>query len=121
MRLSLARNWLTLRRESPKARSSKPVSSPELSCVRGRTLRRTIGSGRRVIARVIRTVARLQDARQIFSGVGLRISGHLLGRPGSHHAAALVAAFGPQVDHPIRGFNDVKIMLDDQHGSAAFN
>ena len=35
--------------------------------------------------------------------------------------AAARAAFRPQVDHPIRGFDHVQIVLDDQHRSPAFN
>ena len=44
----------------------------------------------------------------------MRIARDLLGRAGGDDFAALVAAFRPQVDDPVGGFDDVEIVLDDQ-------
>ena len=45
--------------------------------------------------------------------VGLRRD--LLRRARGHHAAAGVAALGPEVDHPVRRLDDVQVVLDDHH------
>ena len=68
---------------------------------------------------MIRAIARLQHAREKFSRMRLRIARHLLGSSRCDHAAAAVAAFRPQIDHPVGGFDHVQIVLDDQHRSAA--
>ena len=39
----------------------------------------------------------------------------LLGRSDCDDVAARVSAFGPEVDDPVRGFDDIQIVLDDQH------
>src|SRR6202046_5119031 len=70
---------------------------------------------------MIRAIARLQNARQVFSSMRLRIPRHLLRRPRSHHAAAFLPAFRSKIDHPVRRFDHVKVVLDDQHRSATFN
>jgi hypothetical protein len=46
--------------------------------------------------------------------VRLRIARHLLGGSRRNNLAALIAAFRPQIDQPIRRFDDVKIMFDHQ-------
>ena len=50
----------------------------------------------------------------------LRISRHLLGSSRGHDLATGVAAFGPQIDHPVGGLNHVEVVFDDQHGGSAF-
>src|ERR1700748_3111114 len=45
--------------------------------------------------------------------------GDLLGRAFGYHLAAGGAAFGADVDDPVGGFDDVEIVLDDDHGVAA--
>ena len=40
---------------------------------------------------------------------------HLLGRASGNDAAAAVAAFRPEVDHPVGGLDDIQIVLDDDH------
>ena len=42
----------------------------------------------------------------------------LRNRSPAHDPSALVAAFGPEIDHTVRGFDDVEIVLDDHHGVA---
>ena len=54
-----------------------------------------------------------ENAREEAAGVGLRVAGDLLGRAGGDDFAALVAAFGAEVDQPVGGLDDVEIVLDD--------
>ena len=44
--------------------------------------------------------------------------GDRFGCAGHENLAALIAAFGAQVDDPIGGFDDVEIVFDDDHGIA---
>ena len=44
--------------------------------------------------------------------------GHVFRRAGGNDAAALVAPLGPEIDEPIRGLDDLQVMLDDEHGVA---
>jgi hypothetical protein len=41
--------------------------------------------------------------------------GHLFRRPRDHDLAAGVSSLGTQIDHMIRGLDDVHVMLDEQH------
>src|SRR5579863_8782415 len=43
----------------------------------------------------------------------LRVARDLLGRSGRDDFTALITAFGAEVDKPVRGFDDVEIMFDD--------
>ena len=45
-------------------------------------------------------------------------AGHLLGRAGRDDLASARSALGPQVDDPVRGLDDIEIVLDDDHGVA---
>ena len=59
-----------------------------------------------------------RNAREVTARVRVRIARHLFRRAGGDHAAAAITAFGTEVDHPIGGFYDVEIMLDDEKRSA---
>ncbi len=50
--------------------------------------------------------------------VGFFVAGYLFRRALSHDAASRLSAFGTEIDHPIGLFNDVEVVLDDQHGIA---
>ena len=52
--------------------------------------------------------------------MGLRIACNLFGGAGGDDFAALVAAFGSQIDQPVRGFNHIEIVFDDQERCAGF-
>src|SRR5215831_2296803 len=60
----------------------------------------------------------IQQRREISGGVGLRMSCDFLGRAGNQHAATAGAAFGAEVEDPVRGLDDVEIVLDDHDGIA---
>src|SRR5260370_1053685 len=62
----------------------------------------------------------VQDAREKAAGVRLRIARHLLGSSRRDDLAALVASLGTHIDQPVRGFDDVKIVFNDQQRSASF-
>ena len=46
------------------------------------------------------------------------IRGHLLRRAGGDDLATAMAAFGAEVDHPVRGLDHVQVVLDHDHGVA---
>src|ERR1700733_6145927 len=50
---------------------------------------------------------------QVSPSVGIPGRRNLLGRSLSHDLSAAIAAFRPQVDHPIRAANHVQVVLDD--------
>ena len=56
---------------------------------------------------------------QVFSqrlaGVGLRALRDDFRSAGDNQASALVSAFRPQVEDPIRTFDDIEVMFDHQH------
>src|SRR5256885_2101168 len=56
----------------------------------------------------------MQKPGQKAAGVGLLITGDLLRSAGGYDFAAHVAALRPHVDEPVRGFDDVEIVFDDQ-------
>src|SRR6266849_3398524 len=62
----------------------------------------------------------VQDTRQVAAGMRLRIPRCLFRRSCCDYLAAAVAAFRPQIDQPVRGLNDVQVVLDDQERCAAF-
>jgi hypothetical protein len=45
--------------------------------------------------------------------VTLSALGHSLRRAGSHQLPTAIAAFWAEINDPVRGFNDVKIVLND--------
>ena len=49
------------------------------------------------------------------SGVRFCGLGYLLGGAGCHNLSALNAAVGSEVDHPVRGLNDVQMVLDNDY------
>src|SRR5579875_296729 len=55
---------------------------------------------------------------QIFAGVAALGGGDLLRRSGRHDAAAARAAFGPEINDPVGGLDDLEVVLDHQHGVA---
>src|SRR5437667_7085290 len=55
---------------------------------------------------------------QILAGVARRHFGNLLRRSGGDDAAAGGAAFGTEIDDPVRDLDDLEIMLDDDDGVA---
>src|SRR5258706_5423233 len=61
----------------------------------------------------------VQHSREKAARVRLRIARHLLGSARRDNLPALVPALGAQIDQPVRGFDDVKIVFDDQQRSAA--
>ena len=57
-----------------------------------------------------------EDGAQRLSGMAGGAHGHLLGGAGVDDLAALVAGFGAEVDDPIRGFDHIEVVFDDQDG-----
>ena len=51
-------------------------------------------------------------------GVRLLVPGHFFGRAGREDGAATGAAFGAEIDDPVRGLDHVEVVLDDHHGVA---
>src|SRR5207302_7243098 len=49
------------------------------------------------------------------------ITRDLLGSTGRDDEPAGIPAFRSEIDQPIRRFDDVKVVLDNQHGSTRFN
>src|ERR1700733_13492624 len=62
-----------------------------------------------------------QKLAEILAGVRLRYSGHRFGRARGYYIPASPAAVGAQVDHPVRGFNHIEIMLDDHQAAAVLD
>src|SRR5690242_15114156 len=56
-----------------------------------------------------------QDPGEGAAGRALRRGGDLLGRALRDDAAAAVAAFRAEIDDPVRGLDDVEVVLDDEH------
>src|SRR5580693_1077438 len=59
-----------------------------------------------------------KDASESLARIGFLGAGHEFGRALGYDAAAAFAAFGAEVDDPVGLFDDVEVMLDDQHGVA---
>src|SRR5580700_1171429 len=53
-------------------------------------------------------------SRKKLPRIRMRIARHLLGCPGGHNPPALRPAFRAKIDDPVRGFDDVEIVLDHQ-------
>src|SRR6267378_930563 len=60
----------------------------------------------------------VEDAREGLAGVGFFGAGDDFGRALRDDAAAAFAAFGAEVDDPVGLFDDVEVVLDDEHGVA---
>src|SRR5450631_3844893 len=57
-----------------------------------------------------------QHRRQKLAGITPRRLDDILRRAPGDDFAAAVAAFGAEVDHPVRGFYHLEIVLDHHHG-----
>src|SRR3989440_5306007 len=62
-----------------------------------------------------------KNAGEGLAGVGLFGASDEFGRALGDNAAAAFAAFGPEVDDPVGLFDDVEMVLDDEHGVAEIN
>src|SRR5271157_791989 len=62
-----------------------------------------------------------QGTRERLAGVGFLDAGDLLGSPLRNDAPAALTAFGAEVNDPIRLFDDVEVVLDDQDGVTEFD
>jgi len=71
------------------------------------------------VRRALCLAVSVQDARKVAAGMRLRIARHLFRRAGSDDFAALIAAFRTKIDQPVRRFDDVKIVFNDQQRCAA--
>src|SRR5271165_6379049 len=58
---------------------------------------------------------------QITSSVRILSLGDLFGRALRNDPAPGLAAFGSQVDHPVRAANHIHVVLDDQNAAAGVN
>src|ERR1700730_8197450 len=63
----------------------------------------------------------VEELLQELAGVARLALRDLLGRAGRHHHAATGAAVGTEVDHPVRGLDDVQVVLDHDDGVAALH
>ena len=62
-----------------------------------------------------------QHRLQIAASITLLLFRHLFRSALRDNLAALHAAFGAQVDHPVGGFDHVQIMFDHHHAIALFD
>jgi len=60
----------------------------------------------------------LQQRLEVVPRIAPRLLHYLLGRAGRHDLPALVATLRPQVDDPVRGLDDLQVVLDHDHGVA---
>ena len=67
---------------------------------------------------MVTVVGNVEDAGEGLAGVGLFGAGDEFGRALGDDAAAAFAAFGAEVDDPVGLFDDVEVVLDDEHGVA---
>ena len=56
---------------------------------------------------------------EIFAGRGVGTAGEGFGGALGDHLATVFAALGAHINHPVGGFDDVEIMLNDNHRVAA--
>src|SRR5580692_7826758 len=63
----------------------------------------------------------VQQMREILSCIRVRKRGDFFGRSRAEHMSAPVAAFGTEVDDPIRGFDDLEIVFDHQNRTPCIN
>src|SRR2546425_8881969 len=59
-----------------------------------------------------------EQVAQVAAGERPRHAGGRLGRALGDDLAAGLAALGTKVDHPVRGLDDVEVVLDDDNGVA---
>src|SRR5580658_5587444 len=76
---------------------------------------RSFGRG---VAVGVAVVGDSEDAGQGLAGVGFFGAGDLFGRALRDDAAAAFATLGTEVDEPVGLFDDVEMVLDDEHGVA---
>ncbi len=69
----------------------------------------------------ITTVLQPEDLFEVFAGGGVGVLGEVFRGAGGDDLTAVLTAFGTHVDNPIGGFDDVEVMLDDDHGIAAID
>lgn len=79
--------------------------------------RRSYFSAKSVVK--ITTVLQPEDLLEVFAGGGVGVLSEVFWGAGGDDLAAVLTAFGAHVDNPISGFDDVEVMLDDNHGVAA--
>src|ERR1700727_3761604 len=60
----------------------------------------------------LETARRCQRGAQIMTGIRSFVGRHLFGCADGNDASAVIAALGPQLHHPIRGLDDIEIVLD---------
>src|SRR6266436_5770580 len=73
------------------------------------------------VAIVVTVVGNVEDASEGLAGVGLFCAGDEFGWPLGDDAAAAFAAFRAEVNDPVGLFDDVEMVLDDEHGVAEIN
>ena len=56
---------------------------------------------------------------EIFAGGGVGVMGEIFWGAGGDDLTAVLAAFGTHIDNPVGGFDDMEVMLDDNHRVAA--
>src|ERR1700723_4018279 len=60
----------------------------------------------------LETARRCQRGAQIMTGIRGFVGRHLFGCADGNDTSAVIAALGPQVHHPVRGLDDIEIVLD---------
>src|SRR6266852_6637525 len=73
------------------------------------------------IAIMVTIAGDTQDAGEDLAGIGFFCASDELGGALRDDAAAAFATFGAQVDDPVGLFDDVEMVLDDEHGVAEIN
>src|SRR6266481_3479019 len=63
----------------------------------------------------------LQDPAEVVAGRRIRLYREVLGRALRNHVAALVSAFGTEVDYPVRSLQHIEVVLDDDHRVAVLD
>lgn len=63
----------------------------------------------------------LQNLAEEAACVTFRMRRDVLRRPFGYHEPSAYAAFGPQVDYPIRTFDDIEVVFDEDNGVALLN
>ena len=58
---------------------------------------------------------------QILPGIRAAVSADLFRCALSNHLTAVITAVGTQVDDPVRDFDDIHVVLNDQNGVSAFH
>ena len=62
-----------------------------------------------------------KNLAEIATGMGAFMRGHFLGGSGDDELSSPVTGFGSDVDHPVGGLDDIKIMFDDDDAVALGN